>query len=144
MLAFFWSVNELVVKKHPQTDWSLITDRFYKRYLKWEELEPAAELMQRIQEIFATVSTNSMNWLNLGLNENTQLELRSSTLSEVFERFFKVFASCKKSALLHKEAFNTYNQPLRIVVTDIPEFMMDDLRPLSDYDNLDGDPFWLR
>lgn len=144
ILAFFQLVNELAVKRHPGTDWSLITDRFYKRYLKWEELEPASALMQRIKEVFTNIPTDKIDWRSLGIDKNTQLNLQSQSVAEVFERFFKSFKDFYGYALLWKKEDNTYTQPFRIIVAEIPECLKDEQRPLSDYDNLEGEPFWLR
>ena len=142
--AFFQLVNDLVVKKDFKTDWSLITDRFYKRYLKWEELDPASILMRRIQEIFADIPTNKVDWNSLSIDENTQLKLQEKSLAVVFDKIFIGFEECKDIAILEYKKSGKYIQPLRIVVADIPELMKDKLRPLADYDNLVGEPFWLR
>ena len=145
VLAFFWLVIHFVVEEYPKTDWSLITERFYKRYLRWEELAPAAKLMEQIQGIFAEISTDMIIWHNLGIdNDHTQLKLQEENLAGVFERFFKGFKDFYGYALLWKKEDDTYIQPLRIVFSDFPEFMEDDLRPLADYDSLEGDSFWLR
>lgn len=144
ILAFFWSVNEFVVKKYPQTDWSLITDRFYKRYLKLEELDSAFVLMEKIQEIFATIPTNSVNWPKSMISRDSRLNLKGKFLAEAFNKFFESFKMRSERALLHKKIFNTYNDPLRIMVADLLEYRKAADRPLSDYDKREGEPFWLR
>jgi hypothetical protein len=99
--------------------------------------------MQQIHETFMAIPTNTVDWCSLGVDENTRLRLQEKSLAGVFERFFTSFNETFEDVLRCKIEFDL-DQPLRIVVADIPELMKDKLRPLANYDNLEGEPFWLR
>jgi len=51
-----------VVKHNLAQDWSLLTDRFYRRYLRIEELEPAGKLMNKVKEIFSALASDEVDW----------------------------------------------------------------------------------
>ena len=48
-----------------------------------------------------------------------------------------------ESAKIFFASWGVY-QAVRVVVTDVPDFMVDKKRPLADYDSLEGLPFWAR
>lgn len=53
-VAFFFRCIEcFVVPKTPASDWSTVSDRLYKWYLRQEELEAAIRLMKSAQEVFS-------------------------------------------------------------------------------------------
>jgi len=51
-----------VVQRFGGRDWSLLTDRFYRRYLRREDLEPAVELMNEVKKIFSTLASDEVDW----------------------------------------------------------------------------------
>lgn len=144
VVVFFRCVEKYVAKSGQEQNFKLLTDRFYRRYLRREELASAAVLMERVEQAFAQVHTNSLDWHDIGLNSTlTRLDLSQPTLAEVFAKFFSSFARCKESAEIFFNSWNIY-QPVKIVMSDQPWFMVEKNRPLQDYDELEGKPFWLR
>jgi len=147
-VAFFFRCIEcFVVQKSPAADWSIVSDRLYKRYLRQEELEVAIRLMKSVQEVFGSLPGIAP------LNENslideagkTRLNWSLPTLSDVFCKYFEGLAYCVESANGFLTDWALY-KPVRIVKTDLPDFAADKKRSLAEYDGLgpDESPFWMR
>lgn len=147
VVLFFKYLNAFVVVKYLDQDWSLLSDRLYKRYLQKDELEEASTLMEKAKSIFFTLPSSSVEWSkNMQSDrDKTWLDLRMDTLGDVFSRYFDLFSKAKNSALSFVDEFEIY-QPLRVVASDMPAFMIERKRPLYEYDalGLSDLPFWLR
>ncbi len=143
MVLFFECINFYAAKKYPETDWSLLTDRLYRRYLRLEELDEAVKLMSKVKEIFSTLPNSAIDWPEDFDLTKTRLDKNLSTLENIFEKYFRGFFYCVKSAQLHYETFKSY-KPVRTGTTDTPYYIDDKNRPLEEYDQLEGKPFWLR
>jgi hypothetical protein len=140
---FFDCVEEFVVYKLPEQDWNILTDRLYRRYIRIDELAKAAEMMEQVKQVFANLSSSAVDWGGItGASAKTRLDPSRSTLAEVFAKYFENFAYCKESAEFFFKSWKIY-QPVRIVVSDMPEFMKEKNRQLDDYEKLEGPPFWL-
>lgn len=148
---FFDCLNTYVVSKYSEQDWSLLSDRLYKRYLRLNELDAALALMEQVRQKFAALPSNAIDWQDYeGTKATTKngLDTTRGTLADVFERFFENFVRCSESAKNSYEMFKSYAgykyEPVRFIVTDIPWFTAENMRSLEDYDALDGEPFWTR
>lgn len=143
MVLFFECINFYAAKKHPETDWSLLTDRLYRRYLRLEELEEAVKLMNKVKEIFSTLPNSAIDWPEDFDLTKTRLDKNLPTLLDIFSAYFRNFFRSVESAQLNYEAFQSY-KPVRSGTTDTPYYIDDKNRPLEEYDQLEGKPFWLR
>jgi hypothetical protein len=139
------------VAKHSEQDWSLLSDRLYKRYLRLNELDAALILMEEVRKIFAALPSNAIDWQDYEATKattNNRLDTSKGTLADVFEKFFEKFMRCCESAKISYEMFKSYvgyeYEPVRFIVTDIPWSTAENMRPLEEYDALDGEPFWTR
>lgn len=145
VVLFFNCLFNCVVQIYPEQDWTLLTDRLYRRYLRLDELGKAVYLISRVRQIFSQVSSEKgVEWnpSMVGNAEKTWLDPGKSTLADVFGKYFESFENACGSAKSFSSAFDIY-KPVRIVISDLAGFMRDSSRPLADYDGLDGDPFWL-
>ena len=144
-LLFFDCLDYFVVKNHPEQDWSLLSDRLYRRYLRLEELDQAAVLMNQAQQIFSGLSSTEIDWTETLPNDKnlSWLDPNQANLAEIFSKFFDYFTEAKESAISFFECFQIY-QPLKIIPTNISAIMIEKRRPLQEYDDLEGKPFWLR
>ncbi|EHP37818.1 hypothetical protein OR16_40744 [Cupriavidus basilensis OR16] len=129
----------------PAQDWSLLTDRLYRRYLRLEELAAASALMGQVRLIFAGLPASAVEWdpSMVGNAEKTWLDPSLPTLADVFRKYFEHFADVRSSAESFLKDFNIY-QPVRVVISDLPGFARDKNKPLAEYDALEGKPFWLQ
>ncbi|MFM0546983.1 hypothetical protein PQR29_19880 [Paraburkholderia strydomiana] len=146
VVLFFDCVKIYAEWDHPEQDWSLLTDRLYRRYLRREELKPALLLMGQVRQLFVQrPAKSSIEWEAkvLANSEKSGLNPEQPTLAEVFSKYFEHFASACGSAESFVDAFNIY-QPVRVVISDLPGFARDKNKPLAEYDALEGEPFWLR
>jgi len=151
---FFGCVGEYAESAHPEQDWSLLTDRLYRRYLRLEELDRALGLMEQVREIFAQCPTlPSVDWDGWKKAvaedpESSKLDISRPTLADVFSRYFKSFAHCVESAKVSYETFKPRPDaymPVRVTIADIPDCVtLYFNRPLSEFDELEGKPLWLR
>ena len=143
MQFFFDCIKIFAVPRHPDCDWYILTDRFYRRYLRPEELVPAQRLMDKVQVVFERTPSSALDWSNMALpNAVTSLDPYRPNLAEIYEKYFKAFSHCRESAeISHVE--HEY-QPLRVVVTDLSRFFADKDRPFAEYENLEGEPLWKR
>jgi len=144
VITFFNCVDEYVVQTQKFVDYTLLTDRLYRRYLRIEELDDAVSMMLQVEELFTKISSDTVNWEMIGrVNTDTRLDVSQGTLAGVFAKYFYHFNKCVESAQVFFNSWNIY-QPVRIVIADMPEFLTDKKRPLEQYDLLEGRPFWLR
>lgn len=148
---FFDCLNTYVVSKYSEQDWSLLSDRLYKRYLRLNELDAALALMEQVRKKFAALPSNAIDWQDYEETKattNNRLDTTKDTLADVFEKFFEKFMRCCESAKISYEMFKSYAgyeyEPVRFIVTDIPWSTAENMRPLEEYDALDGEPFWTR
>ena len=142
IVLFFECLQKYVQETHPERDWSLLTDRLYRRYLRLNELSDAFVLMELAKSIFATRPASAVDWITHDPIK-TWLDPNQPTLADVFSRYFEHFINAKNSAESFLEAFNIY-QPVKTVIADLPGFTVDKRRPLTEYDTLEGKPFWLQ
>jgi len=145
MILFFDCIDYFVVKHHPEQDWSLLTDRLYRRYLRLEELELARKLMQQVKEIFSKLASDEVDWgqgIQGDVNQ-TWLDARQPTLDIIFSKYFEKFNEAVDSALYFTKANGEYF-PVRISITSSFIFFLESNRPLEQYDNLTAtdEPFW--
>lgn len=146
MVLFFDCLKVYAGLGHLAQDWSLLTDRLYRRYLRREELDRASLLMEQAQQIFALIPAKSgVEWdpAMIGNLEKSWLSLGQLTLADVFSKYFEHFVKACDSAKSFEEVFNIY-QPVRVVIADLPGFARDKNKPLAEYDALEGKPFWLQ
>lgn len=59
---FFDCLNVYVVSKHSQQNWSLISDRLYKRYSRLHGLDAALTLMEQVKEEFSVLPSDAIDW----------------------------------------------------------------------------------
>lgn len=148
MWAFFEAVAEKLENDDLGSRFPLVGDRLYKRYIRLEEMESVKEEMDIIKSELEKIYLD--NWLETKLEPDetiekmgTRLNLKAENLADLFEPFFSGFYKTYETALFFHKEDNEY-YPLKIVYTDLPYYAFDKRRPLEDYENLEGDPFWLR
>lgn len=147
VVLFFECLNSFVASQYPDQDWSLLTDRLYRRYLRRDELERSSALMERARGIFSAMPSTSVEWdESLQTDrDKTWLDSRRDTLETIFSRYFDLFSKAKDSAVSFLDEFGIY-QPVRVLVSDMPALIVEKKRPLNEYDalGLSDLPFWLR
>lgn len=62
MMLFFDCLKTYAEQDHPEQDWSLLTDRLYRRYLRREEIDKASTLMEQVRQIFAGLPASAIDW----------------------------------------------------------------------------------
>lgn len=142
-ILFFDCVNYFAPLTRPDHDWSLLVDRLYRRYIALEDTARAQALMDELQPIFGATPSSEIDW---GTEKvRTVLDRDLPTLADVFAKYFKFFRLCGDSALLFHRSWGGV-KPLRTIISDMPAAMLEDDRPLAEFDALapDDKPFWLR
>lgn len=144
MQVFFYAVEIAASRLPTGEDSRLLTDRFYRRYLRLEELDQAADLLQKIQKVMQQIPTKSVDWGDFKWDKShTNLEKSKRSLADLLERYFKSAYSIISDAKHFEKSFKEYT-PVMTAVTDLPRVITDTNRPLAEYDALEGDPIWLR
>lgn len=149
-MDLFFGCIEVFTKKAQDVDWTLITDRLYKKYLKEEEVPKAKELMDQIYQIFSEKSPSVVEWnLDEGLYKISELDFNSATLADMFERYFRGFDKCCERVNAHQEIrgnspYYKYD-PIMVVHASVTRSSDHRDIPLEVRDNLKPDdlPFWL-
>ena len=141
---FFECIHSFAVPKWTVSEANLLTDRLYRRYLRENEVEPASLLMRDLRLIFSRTPTEEVD---LGGIEATtavsRLDPTSANLAELFASYFECFEQCRESSELFLSTWKIL-QPIRLVLADTLDFIVDKKRPLAQYETLEGRPFWLR
>lgn len=144
MILFYRCIDEYVVKKDKKNDYSIIIDRLYKRYLRRDEIVNALNCMKKIEGFFVAIPSKKVNWKKIGLDtNNSSLDIEKKNLADVFYNYFRVFMKAADSYLCFYREYNTGSE-VRTTYTDVIWFMAMDIKPLEEYDSLEGYPFWMR
>jgi hypothetical protein len=140
----FFSVIERNREKLQEPN--IFLDRLYRRYVRFDELDTVEATMPLLRTIFSAIHTDESVLSKFGWRkEETMRDLSQKNLLGIFSGYFKAIEHCICMARLVRADSNKYI-PLRTGVVDIPDYIYDDLRPLSEFDALgpDDPPFWLR
>jgi len=147
VVLFFDCIRAFVTEQNEGTDWTLLTDALYRRYLRDTEFALAVGLMARVKAVFQQTPAPAVDWnpTMSGDSAKSILDPCLPTLGNVYARYFDALDFCVESARLFSEEWKI-PQIIRIVVADSPAFIQDRFRGPDEYDALGpGDkPFWLR
>ena len=150
MAAFF----ELI-RSHPQllanAGCELVTDRLYRRYVRRVDVASTRKILEKVKDVFSGTSSSALlSMLNQVEAMQGGLDLGADNLAKVFSRYFDAIEHCMESAEVNFQEFasdpaSSYcYEPVRVVRSQMPAYMMDKRIPLAAYDDLDGRPFWLQ
>ena len=123
MQTFFEAIKELSLTGPSNMEWSLVLDRLYKRYVRFEDIDQTKQIMEYCKS----------HLTKDGEDESTN----------IFLMYFRHFFSSASSSISFYESFGEY-LPIKISVVDLPWYLLENQRPLLEYDQLEGGPFWLR
>ena len=149
MRLFFDCISYYVLPKYPDQNWSLITDRLYRRYLKLEELDAAVALMKLVEKEFKQLDREAFDWSKILSGQvKSNLDRSKSTLFEIFGKYFEAFYESIECAIRNYEWFKSdpdYKyQPVMVIISTIPYCISYSMITLSVFDNLQPDekPIW--
>ena len=149
MRLFFDCISYYLPPKYPEKDWSILTDRLYRRYLRLEELDMAESLMKLVEKEFKQLDRKAVDWSKTKSGKvKSDLDITKATLNDIFDNYFYAFHHCVESAKFTYEALMSdpdYEyQPVMVSITTIPYLISYEDIPLSVFDNLGADekPIW--
>lgn len=141
--AFFHCLALIAPAANPaEARWA---DRLYRRYIATHELDLAQTWLHRVRTLFTQTACSSIDWSSLADTNTAPLttDSRRPQLAAAFEPLFSGFDDAAASARSFLDNFKL-DQPVRLVTSDMPAFMVDKKRPPAAYDALEGAPFWQR
>jgi len=149
MQLFFDCIEVFAVRGRPRPDWSVVTDRLYRRYVQREDTGTLRELLRLAEEEFSRTLV-----AELGVNRVSRtagpssLNLRAQNLGQVFARYFTSLHEIAEESLLAWDSAKsdpTYRfQAPRVCFSDMGAIVVEQDRPCSEYDALEGPPLWRR
>ncbi|GGF21934.1 hypothetical protein GCM10011611_29990 [Aliidongia dinghuensis] len=144
MQAFFACVNIAASRLHLDPASLSLIDRLYRRYVRLEELQATALVIERIRAVMAAIPPQNVDWNSITPPYGaTKLDISKPNLADLFSRYFLALDDATKSAESFYKKFGKY-RPVLTIISDMPRFVIDEKRPMSDYDTLQGEPIWLR
>ncbi|MDS7931555.1 hypothetical protein RMB13_19115 [Acinetobacter sp. V102_4] len=120
MKEFFEILHDISNGLDNKMDLPLVFDRLYKRYVRYEDIDKTKQIMDSLRKL---------------------LTQDDNTTYVKFLEYFDSFDSCLEDSIYFYKKFEEY-QPLKITVVDIPWYVLETHRPLEEYDQLEGEPFW--
>ena len=142
MQLFFDCIEEYVVKGDDKK-WMLLTNRFYRKYLKLEELDTALLLMEEVNDAFKSILIADAYFIS-ELPATTKLKIDGAiTLSDVFSSYFKGFNKVIESAKISYASSGNYRS-VKVIVADMLESLKWDKLPDEEYEAVIGEPLWSR
>ncbi len=142
----FFSCIPHAAVNHQDKSWEVIFDRLYRRYLRPEDLDPAASLMAILKPWFFAQPVDFVDWSKMVPGQSI-LDPRRKTLGQVFANFFSYFDISVGSAKyqIDNHGYGPLASVVRLVIADMGDFIRyDQERPLADYDKLarNAPPYW--
>lgn len=147
VVLFFDCINHFAADEQPNVDWSVLTDKLYRRYIDTNHLDQARARMVDLKEVFAKTPSSAVEWNSAMAGDRSKsiLDPSGSTLADVFAKYFEHFEWCAASSMAFHETWGS-QVPIRTIISDMPQMLVDSDRPLAQHDALSPDdpPFWLR
>jgi hypothetical protein len=143
MLCFFLVLSNIAGLSEEDL---LLLDRLIRKYLRMEELASASVMMSSAKRALSATPIDMDVLKDLGwTEENEYLNAKGDNLAEMFIKYFMAFEHCVESARGFFDDWGTY-QPVQAIISDMPKYWDDAMRPLEEYDSLgpSDPPFWLR
>lgn len=145
MKLFFDTVDYVLPPKYPEKNWSILTDRLYRRYLKLEEIDIADDLMKLTEQEFKQTKSSVIDWeASKNLDIDTDLDTSQDTLYDLFAGYFRTFSKMMEHANYYRDKKREYSDPIKTGITTIPYCSSYGRIPLEYLDDLpdDADPIW--
>lgn len=147
VVLFFDCIKSFAEFERPELDWTVLTDKLFRRYVDMKSLSQAKGRMDDVKVVFARTPATAVEWNEAmrGDPSKTALDHTLPTLADVFAKYFDHFDWCVRSSTSFHETWG-YEVPIRTIISDMPGMLVDTKRPLAEYDALSGadKPFWLR
>jgi len=150
--AFFECIDIYIYPSKLSYPIELITDKLYKRSVKFEELDDTLALMLEVEEQLKQIKTKDVDWEETSyVPENNDLDLSGDNLGKIFYGFFRAFEGavdntkfCKNSP--KKNLYKDSNFSVRLVCSDTPFHWVDGEITDAQFDALpeDAEPIWAR
>ena len=124
LYAFFQELNEYLIRKKVPNH-SLVTDRLYKRYVRFDDVEATFDIMKAAEDDF--------------INENPEGR-------EQYRRFFQAFYSGVEEVRYLIEIGDETTNRLQTGLVQLPYASQEKNLPSAYYDDLpeDAEPVWMR
>ncbi|MGL4693402.1 MAG: hypothetical protein ACRCWE_14935, partial [Stenotrophomonas maltophilia] len=124
----------------------ILLDRLYRKYLRLDDLENTERMMLLARERLAKIPANisDLRRAEWAPGESI-LDPTCGSFADVFSKYFEGFHHCSESSRGFFEDWQVF-KPVRTIVCDMPDYFVEKLRPLEEYDMLGPTdvPFWLR
>ncbi len=130
---------------------ALVCDRLYRRYVRREDAEATLEALRSIRDVFSSVPATTLEErIANEKKDGSGILFTETNLAGAFSKYFSAIDRCIESA---EYAFQYFEEgrkleysyePVMVIRSELPGFMLDKRIPLSAYDELGGDPFWLK
>ncbi len=148
MTAFFDVIRaQLSLSHEPST--TLLTDRLYRRYVRREDVVMTRPLLSKVRgELLKEPDSSLLKLLDQQEADMNHLDVGAGSLAQAFGRYFDAIEHCMQSAEVNFQEFASdpsmrYSyEPVRVVRSQMPAFIIDKRIPLSAYDDLQGEPLW--
>ena len=123
---------------------SIVSRAKDRRYLRLDQLDPASKALEQVSGVLSVTRTKDIDWASIHWNPaSTKLTLSAPTVDHVLDRYLKGARKRIDGARSFEKRFGVY-QPVMTIISDLPRFLIDEHRPLAEYDALEGEPIWLR
>lgn len=149
MQFFFECIQYYTLNFDSTTDYSLVMDRLYKRYLRLEELDPVLSLIKKIRSVFAKIEVPTDFIEGQKDHENNMFNLKVLNLEDFFDKHLRVVESAitnaKEMYEIYKKRGQDFYQKVMITGAHPVYSTIDEDRPEEMYDKLtqDQQPYWL-
>lgn len=147
--SFFQAIDRYVFNEslYCKLDWSLITDRLYRRTISDDMLDVAIGTMARMLQLMQYTPLSAVNWNSLGLcSPDERPKIRANAnLRDFYLPFETGLVECGSGAKFAALEGAQY-EPLRIGLASPAGLFVDGMRPVENYETLGPNdlPFWLR
>ena len=143
--AFFHCIRRFAITSLDTAEQELLLERFYKRYLRIEEVEPMLKALEVVHDCLQEMRASDVDWNKLDVDiSRSGPHAPDASVADVFWSYFEQIRNAAKSSLycFYKDP-KPYFRPVKLCRGDFASLDREDKRPLEEYDALDGPPFWL-
>lgn len=130
---------------------TLVCDRLYRRYVRREDAEATLEALRLIKGMFSSIPASTLEKRFSGAQgESSGILFNEENLLGAFSKYFSAIERCIESAEFMFRYFEKHEkieysyEPVVIIRSEMPGFMVDDQISAQAYDELEGAPFWLK